>query len=297
MKKLVSFALLFFMLMDAQAQKNTGKISFPKFDTEAHRGGRGLMPENTIAAMKNAVDIGVTTLEMDLHITKDKQVLVSHDSWFNPLITTTPEGKFLDPKEPKRILYSMNYDSIAKYDVGLKPHPDFPKQKKIAAKKPLLSDLIDEMEAYSAGKKRVMWYNMEIKSTPKGDGINHPAPEEFVDLVIELLRNKKLLGRTVIQSFDVRPLQIIHQKYPEIKLSYLVAPGAEKVDEKMQLLGFTPFIYSPEYKTVSAVMIKNCHEKGIKVVPWTVNNIEEVERLKKLKVDGIISDYPDLLVK
>ncbi|MBE7179528.1 MAG: glycerophosphodiester phosphodiesterase [Mucilaginibacter polytrichastri] len=278
-------------------KKMSGKISFPKFDTEAHRGGRGLMPENTIAAMKNAIDLGVTTLEMDLNISKDGQIVVSHDAYFNPLFATTPEGEFLDPKAPKRLLYSMTYDSIAKYDVGLKPHPNFPRQKKIAAKKPLLNDLIDASESYAASKKKTMWYNMEIKSTPNGDGKEHPAPQEFVDKVIGLLKKKNLLSRTIIQSFDVRPLRIIHKDYPDVKLSFLVAKGAENVQAQLDTLGFTPFVYSPEYKTVSAGMVKACHNKQIKIVPWTANTEADIAKLKALKVDGIISDYPDLLVK
>ncbi|MBE7175217.1 MAG: glycerophosphodiester phosphodiesterase [Mucilaginibacter polytrichastri] len=290
MKNLLPILLL---LMSAEAFSQDKNAPFPTFDAEAHRGGRGLMPENTIPAMKDAIDRNVTTLEMDLHITKDGQVIVSHDAWFNPLITTTPDGKFLE-KDEKRLLYSMPYDSIAKYDVGLKPFPEFPRQKKMAVKKPLLSDLIDESETYAKSRKKTMWYNMEIKSSPEGDGTEHPAPEEFVEKVITLLRKKNLLGRTVIQSFDVRPLQIIHKKYPDVKLSFLTGKGGEDVDGQLKRLGFTPFIYSPYYTLVSEASVVHCHALGMKVVPWTANKAEEIEKLKALKVDGVITDFPDL---
>ncbi|MBE7178437.1 MAG: glycerophosphodiester phosphodiesterase, partial [Mucilaginibacter polytrichastri] len=117
------------------------------------------------------------------------------------------------------------------------------------------------------------------------------------DKVIGLLKKKNLLSHTVIQSFDIRPLQIIHKQYPDVKLSFLVAKGAENVQAQLDTLGFTPFVYSPEYRTVSAEMVKACHDKQIKVVPWTANTEADIARLKALKVDGIISDYPDLLVK
>jgi glycerophosphoryl diester phosphodiesterase len=123
------------------------------------------MPENTIVAMYRGIDEGVNTLELDLHISKDRKVVVSHDPYFNELITTTPEGKFLSEEESRdRLLFTMNYDSIKKYDVGLKPYPDFPQQKKIPAYKPLLAVLIDSSEIYAAQKNRKIFYNIEIKS-------------------------------------------------------------------------------------------------------------------------------------
>lgn len=290
MKNLLPILLL---LMSTEAFSQDKTAPFPAFDAEAHRGGRGLMPENTIPAMLDAIGRNVTTLEMDLHISGDGQVIVSHDAWFNPLITTTPDGKFL-AKEEKRLLYSMPYDSIARYDVGLKPHPEFPRQKKMAVKKPLLADLVDATERYAKRRKKTMWYNMEIKSSPQGDGSEHPAPEEFADKVIGLLKAKHLLGRTVIQSFDLRPLQIIHQKYPDVKLSFLTGKGSEDVDGQLKLLGFTPFIYSPYYTLISAATVSRCHELGMKIVPWTANTAEEIKKLKDMHVDGLITDYPDL---
>lgn len=268
---------------------------YNKTDFEAHRGGRGLMPENTIPAMKNAIDLKVNTLEMDLHITKDRQVVVSHDPYFNPLITTTPAGNYLTPAEAKKILlYNLTYDSIKKYDVGLKPHPDFPQQKKMTVAKPLLSQLLDTTEAYAKAKGVTIRYNMEIKSQSKTDNINHPDPETFVKLVIPLLQQKKVIDRTVIQSFDVRALQAIHALYPQVKLSFLVDKDGGNVEAQLQLLGFIPDTYSPAYKTVTKEMVDACHQKHIKVLPWTPNTKEEIKALLDLGVDGVITDYPDL---
>jgi glycerophosphoryl diester phosphodiesterase len=263
-------------------------------DLQAHRGGRGLMPENSIAAMKHAIDLGtVTTLEMDVLISKDGKVVVSHDPYFNAAIPTTPEGKYLDAKEaPKTLLYTMPYDSIRKYDVGLKPHPDFPKQHKQAAIKPLLADLVDAVEQYAGSRK--MYYNIEIKSKEKTDGINHPGVEEFVSRVMDVLKQKNILDRVTIQSFDPRPLNLLHKQYPSLKTSFLVDKDAGRLDEQLTKLDYIPAIYSPAMATVTKEMIDGCHKRNIKVVVWTVNKPEDMQKLITIGADGIISDYPNL---
>jgi len=268
-----------------------------KLDYQAHRGGRGLMPENTIVAMLAVMDNKkVSTLEMDLAITKDKQVVVSHDPILNPLITTKPDGTYIKANElNKNIIYQMDYVALEKYDVGLKIHPGFTGQKKLAASIPTLSSLIDSVETKSKTIGRKMNYNIEIKSVDGKDIIEHPAPDEFVELVVNILQNKNILNRTSIQSFDLRPLRVLHEKYPRIKTSYLVF-GAESANAEKQiaLLGFKPTIYSPEYKYVNKAMVDYCHQKNIQVIPWTVNTKEEINALIELKVDGIITDYPNL---
>lgn len=272
----------------------------PQFDKQGHRGSRGLMPENTIPAMHKAIDFGVTTLEMDVVISKDKKVVVSHDPYFNADITTTPEGKILLKAEgSQRLLYTMNYDSIKKYDVGLKPHPGFPRQQKIAVNKSLLEELIRSTEAYAKQKNSSpLWYNIETKSKPGFDGVHHPAPGEFVDLLIAVIQKEGIAGRTVIQSFDMRTLQVVHQKYPSIKTSLLMENTDKRtLDEQLKELGFVPEVYSPHYSLVTPALVKSCHEKGMKIIPWTVNTKEEIERIRSLGVDGIITDYPDLFHK
>jgi glycerophosphoryl diester phosphodiesterase len=268
-------------------------------DTQAHRGGRGLMPENTIPAMKNAIDLGVTTLEMDAVISADRQVVVSHDLYFHPNITTTPDGKTINKEEAgKLVLFTMPYDSIKKYDVGLKPHPDFPRQKKMAVHKPLLRELLDSSEAYADTKGRKMNYNIEIKSNPAYDGKKHPPVEEFVDLVVSVIKSKGIEKRVTMQSFDDRALQVVHRKYPDMITSLLIEGNDKRsFEEQIAQLGFTPGAYSPHYSLVNAELVKKCRERNIKLVPWTVNSIEEIQKLKDLGVDAIISDYPDLFEK
>ncbi|HEX5668358.1 MAG TPA: glycerophosphodiester phosphodiesterase [Chitinophagaceae bacterium] len=267
------------------------------FDKQGHRGCRGLMPENTIPAMLRAIDLGVTTLEMDISVSRDKKAVVSHDPWFNSMISTTPEGKYINASEEKKYaLYQMDYAEIRKWDVGLKPHPLYAKQQKMAAYKPLLDELIDSAELYAHRKGiKPLYYNIETKCSPAGDGIYHPGPEEFTDLVMEVIIRKKIVKRTIIQSFDERTLQVLHRKYPTVKTAYLIE-GTEKntVAQNIDKLGFRPDIYSPEYRLVTPELISYCHANGMKVIPWTVNDAGQIRKLQEMGVDGIISDYPDL---
>lgn len=299
MRKQVLIASLAVVLAACNASKKTTMPALKGLDKQGHRGCRGLMPENTIPAMRKAIDLGVTTLEMDLNISGDKQVVVSHDPYFNENITTTPEGKYLTKAEAaKRLLYTMPYDSIKKYDVGLKPHPDFPKQQKLAAYKPLLAELIDDAEAYAKGKGRTMLYNIEVKSKPENDGKKHPPVEEFVDLAMAVIHAKGISSRTTLQSFDPRALQVMHRKYPGVVTSLLIENNDKRsLDEQLAQLGFIPNVYSPHYSLVTAALVEQCRQKKIRIIPWTVNTAEEMQRLTALKVDGIISDYPDLFLQ
>lgn len=269
------------------------------FDSQAHRGGRGLMPENTIPAMLDAIDRGITTLEMDLQLTADRKVIVSHDPTFNSNFVTSPQGDTLTREAARKIvLYQLTYDSIKKYDVGLKFNPEFPRQKKMKASKPLLSDLLEETEAYAKKKNRTVYYNIEIKSRPASDGKYYPDLETFIDLAMDVINKKKIADRVVIQTFDTRALHILHRKYPQYALSYLIdAKEKRSVDELIKSLGFIPAALSPHYSIVTDKMIKDCRKRGMRIIPWTVNDLDEMKRLKAMGVDGIISDYSDLFAQ
>ena len=270
-------------------------VSTNNFDFQAHRGGRGLMPENTIPAMLAVMENGtVTTLEMDLAVTKDKQVVVSHDPTLNPIITTKADGTFIKANE--FTIYQMDYVQLQKFDVGLKVHPVYPQQKKLAVAIPTLNDLVDSVELKGKSIGRQMFYNIEIKSVDGKDIIEHPAPDEFVELVVNLIKQKNIDSRTTIQSFDIRPLKVLHQKYPTIQIAYLVeGKGAGDVKMKIDLLGYKPNIYSPEYKYVTKETVEYCHANNMKIIPWTVNTKNEMDALIALGVDGLITDYPNLL--
>jgi len=268
-----------------------------QFDTQGHRGCRGLMPENTIPAMINALDLGVTTLEMDAVITKDNKVVMSHEPFFNHEITTKPDGSYVTEFEEKSLnIFLMTYDEVKKYDVGIKPHPRFPKQKKMNVVKPLLSDLLDSVQNYVASHKRPLpYFNIETKTTPATDNVYHPEPAKFVETLMSVIKEKRIQERVIIQSFDLRTLQYLHDKYPSVKTAMLIEDYDKRgLKDQLKALGFLPTIYSPEYSLVTEDLVKSCHGQKIKVIPWTVNDKVTMDKLKALGVDGIISDYPDL---
>lgn len=299
MKNFLTFTGLLMILSVACTSRihNNSAIEFPSFSTEAHRGGRGVMPENTIPAMKYAVDLGVTTLEMDTHVSSDEKVILYHDNYINPLFTIAPDGNIIPGSDNQKYpLFNMTYAEIAKFDPGSKGNSNYPQQKKIKTHIPLLSEVIDSVQNYikSTGKKQV-FYNIETKSKPSGDNKLHPDPERFVDLLVAVLKEKKILSYVVIQSFDERTIQVVNRKYPTIKTSYLI-DNAKSFEENMEVLGYKPFIISPNSRMVTKEFVQKSHAQNIKVIPWTVNSLEEITKLKTLGVDGIISDYPKLLI-
>jgi len=277
---------------------NIGKKNSYGFDKQAHRGGRGLMPENTIASEQNAINYDCT-LEMDLQMTKDKKIIVSHDAYFNSDFCLAPDGDTMTKKDGlSRLIYTMPYDSVIKYDVGLKPHPGFPQQKKMHAVKPLLSVLIDSVEAYAKRQHHVNHYNIEIKSSANDDGKTYSTLQEYIDSSMNIIIKKGIASRTMMQSFDVRALRIIHEQYSKIKISYLVDKNNKKTPEEyIEQLGFVPDIFSPEFSLVTEDLVKVFHKKHILVIPWTPDTLEEIQRLKNMGVDGVITDYPDLFSK
>lgn len=271
------------------------------FDEQAHRGGRGLMPENTIASEKNAIHYNCT-MEMDLQMTKDKQIVVSHDAYMNALFCFTPGGDTMSRKDGySRLIFDMPYDSVAKYDCGSKPYPAFPEQKKMYTVKPLLSVLIDSAEAYGKREHHINHYNIEIKSNPAWDGKHYSNLAEYVDSAMAIIIRKGIAPRTMIQSFDVRALRIVHKKWPAVEISYLVGAKDEKpaspadrvVQGYIDELGFKPDVWSPEYRLVTSALVKAFHKKHILVIPWTPDTVEEMQKLKDMGVDGEITDYPD----
>lgn len=283
MKKFLFF-LLFPLLNQAQ-----------NFDIQGHRGCRGLLPENTIEAMKKAIDLGVTTLEMDVVISKDKQVLLSHEPFLSHEICLDKNNiEITSSNESSYNLYNMNYSDIKNCDCGSKIHPRFLEQQKLKTYKPLLSDVIDFTENYIAKNYpgRVIQYNIETKSDPKGDTIYHPLPDVFFDLLVAVIQSKKITERTYIQSFDVRTLQHIHKKYPEFK-TVLLVENKLSIANNLKRLGFLPDVYSPEFVLLNAKKVKYLQKKGIKVIPWTINKKEDMQKIIDFGVDGLITDYPD----
>lgn len=271
----------------------------PAFDLQGHRGCRGLMPENTVPAFLKALDLGVTTLELDVVISKDRQVVVSHEPYFSSAFSIRPDGKPVDKSEEKSLnLYQMNYADIKRYDVGSNGNPAYPEQQKLKTYKPLLSEVIEQVEAYRKTKNlSAFLYNIELKSEPSEYNKSQPEPATFCDLVQVIIKKQLSPDQITIQSFDFATLkhwkqQADQNRYPTVRLAALVE-NMRSPKKNIADLGFKPDIYSPYYRLLSADKIARLHEQGIKVIPWTVNQRDDMARLKTQGVDGLITDYPN----
>lgn len=264
-------------------------------DIQGHRGCRGLLPENSMIGFKKAMDLGAHTLELDVVISKDHKVVVSHEPFLNHEIALDLQGNPIPESEEKKYnLYQMTYDSIRQYDCGTKPHPRFPKQEKVKVTKPLLSEVIEMAEAKT---KKSIRYNIEIKRKPSYDEVYAPKLEEFVRLVLEVVQKYDLGNRVNLQAFDLETLETIKKQAPNMKLALLV-DEAEDMKTKLEQLSFTPEIMSPYYKLLTQENIKEYQRiYGMKVIPWTVNTAKDMQQLMDWNIDGIITDYPDILRK
>lgn len=268
------------------------------FDIQGHRGCRAEMPENTVEGCVHAVELGVTTLELDVVITGDQKVLVSHEPWMSSEYCLDPSGKRVAlSAEKQHNIYRMETSLIQQYDCGSIGHPRFPRQRKMRTVKPLLENLIDSVEeaAYRKGRSPIR-YNIEIKSSKKEEGLFHPAPDVFVKAVMEVVTRKGISDRTIIQSFDIRILQELKKRKAPVTISLLVA-NVRSPAGNIRKLGFIPDLYCPYYKLIGKRQIARLHDQQVRVIPWTVNEADDMRRLIGMGVDGIITDDPALLIR
>ena len=287
------------------------------FDLQGHRGARGLMPENTLPAFAKALAIGVTTLELDVGITKDGKVLVSHDSALSPAVTRSSDGKWITERpliSDSTLLELMKYD-VGRADPTSRVAKRFPNQIAVdGTKMPSLEEVFALVK--DAGNEEVR-FNIETKINPLKPN-DTVSPEVFVDAILALIDAHGLESRTSIQSFDWRTLQIVQMRNPQIETTYLTAQqkwlnnvasvdndpspwtagfNIEKTDGNIPLLirEAGGDVWSPFFGDLTASSIQAAHGLGLKVIPWTVNDPKVMEELIDLEVDGIISDYPDQL--
>lgn len=270
---------------------------FP-IDIQGHRGCRGLLPENTIPAFLQALALGVTTLELDVVITRDKVVVVSHEAFLNHEICSDLSGnRILEVEERNFNIYNMDFQELIQFDCGLLNHPRFPNQKNIPVSKPSLQEMITECEQYAFKENRIAPnYNIEIKRTKDGDHDYHPDYIEFTDLVVEQIRQSAIENRTTIQCFDLEVLQYLKENYPNQK-QVLLIHNDKSIDENIDELRHLPHAYSPYFELINNHTVKFCKQNNIKLIPWTVNETTDMKRLISMEVDGIITDYPDRLIQ
>ena len=288
------------------------------FDLQGHRGARGLAPENTLPAFATALSIGVTTLELDLAMTSDGVLVVSHDSRLNPDHTRGADGMFLAAEGPA--IRSLTLAQLQRYDVGrLKPGTAyaaaFPEQRGMdGVRIPTLMEVFDLARQAKADHVR---FNIETKLTPTW-GADTPDPETFAAAVARAVREAELAARVSVQSFDWRTLAIMRRIAPEIERVCLSIDGGSGDTLKRGQPGASPWtagldiddfggsaprlvaaagcsVWSPNQRSVTAASLAEAQALGLKVIPWTVNERPDMERLIQMGVAGIITDYPDRL--
>ncbi len=291
MKALIVFVVLLLTSAVVPAQRFVS--------IEGHRGARGYVPENTIPSFKKALEQGADTIELDVVVTADRKVVVSHEPWFSSLISLDKNGQPI-PADRQRDhnIYKMSYGEVRLYDVGSIGNKDFPLQEKMKVVKPLLSEVFREITAFvKANKMRMPRYNIEIKTLgPEGDNVFHPAIAEYAKLVYGDIKKGGQLKHSIVQSFDVRPLQELRKMDAKLPLALLVS-NKDGLEKNLEKLGFVPDTYSPHYSLVDAELIAGVRSRKLKIVPWTVNEVADLERMSTFDLDGIITDYPDRAIK
>ncbi len=260
---------------------------------QGHRGCRGLMPENTIPAFIKALEY-VQILELDVVVSKDNKIIVSHDPWMEASICSHPDGRAITETEEKELkILELDYLKIKTFDCGLKGNAKFPSQEKLATYKPSLIDMVTEVETYCKDQDIPLpFYDIEIKSLAKWYDEYTPQPEVYVKLILAELNELRIENRCNLQSFDINILEEVHKQDPKIMQAYLIE-NLHGFEKNMEKLSFIPDIYSPYYKFVTKKLAKKVHAKGMRLIPWTVNEIKDMEKMIENGVDGIITDYPD----
>lgn len=266
-----------------------------EIDWQGHRGARGLLPENTIPAFLKALEYPlVKTLELDVAVSKDSQIIVSHEPWFSHHICTKPDGTPVTEAEEKDLkIYEMTYEEIKGYDCGLRGNERFPEQEKMAVYKPSLKDMVKAADARAKELDRPLpYYDIEIKSHAKYYDVFTPQPDIFVSIVLAELKAMNLTKRVTLQSFDMEILEAINRQSPDIVTAQLIE-NQDSFKENLKRLSFKPTIYSPYFEMVTRQLVEEVHAEGMSLVPWTVNEVTDMKRLWYLGVDGIITDYPN----
>lgn len=286
------------------------------FDLEGHRGARGLAPENTLAAFRRALAIGVTTLETDLAVTRDDVLVISHDPYLNSDLVRDADGQWLVERGPA--IRSLTLVELKRYDIGrMNPSSryatQFPSQQAADGERfPTLDELFDLVKT----QPKPVRLNVETKITPT-DPHQTVDPATFARLVVDTIHRAQLGERVTVQSFDWRTLVAVKKRDPSIATACLTIETENNDNVKPGDNGASPWtagfdlrrygsvpklvkaaqcdIWSPLWRNATNERIDEAHALGIKVLPWTVNDPAEMARLIDAGVDGIITDYPDRL--
>jgi glycerophosphoryl diester phosphodiesterase len=301
---------------DANSGKDTANLK--KFNLQGHRGARGLLPENTLPAFEAALQMGVNTLELDIGVTRDGVVVVIHDRLLNMDIARSSKGSWIAQPIP---VNQLTFLQLQQYDVGrLRPDSLYaktlPRQMPVdRARIPSLAQVFDLVKARA---NKTVQLNIETKLSPLKP-LEADGPQAMTERLIETIYEHGMQTRCTVQSFDWRTLRISQVLAPKIPTVYLTAQQiyinnlkqpsptepspwtaglmqreGESVANMIKRAGGRT--WSPMFKEISATDVSHAHEVGLTVIPWTVNTVEDMERMIQWEVDGLITDYPDVAV-
>ncbi|MBC2844842.1 glycerophosphodiester phosphodiesterase family protein [Winogradskyella flava] len=264
-----------------------------QIEVQGHRGCRGLLPENSLPAFEKAIDLGVHTLELDIAITKDSEVVVSHEPFMSRTICFNPDGNEIpETMDMKHNLYEMTHEEIKRFDCGSKFHISYPDQEKLKTYKPLLKEVFDLAKKKNPRVK----FNIEIKSKPEYYGIYTPWPNQYVEIVVNEIIESGMFDQVNLQSFDLAILEEIKRQSAKMKVALLIDED-ESISNKLEALSYKPEIISPYYKLLSQAKVSAYQAKDFQIIPWTINQKEGLKQMIDWRVDGIITDYPNLLIE
>lgn len=300
---IITYSLILFSFVDcATVEKSERQRA--DLDLQGHRGARGLKPENTWPAFEEAIKFKMTTLELDTVLTKDKRVVIHHDSETNPTICQNEDGSEIS----KISLYELTLAELQKLDCGSRKNPNFPKQIPVPNTKLLsIEEFFEKVTTVEKLTKEKYLFNIETKFPDKYK-VSDDVVKEHTNLLVKAIEKYKFVDRTTIQSFDMRTLPVSKSLNPKIRTSALFAPTyfqgflmtfgmgnsyRETILETTKELNAD--IISPYFLYVTPSFVNTAHKSKIEVIPWTVNSEKEALRLIQCGVDGIISDYPDML--
>ncbi|MBY0315190.1 MAG: glycerophosphodiester phosphodiesterase [Bdellovibrionales bacterium] len=280
--------ILGFLIVMLQAPSSA---ALAKIEVQGHRGARGLRPENTIPAFAFGLEKGVDVLELDIAVTSDNIPVISHDPFLNPDLCLDGKGQRLQNPVPIR---KISLKDLKTYDCGTLKNPRFKDQIPVPKTKiPTLQELFDFVKGQSFKGLRAVDFNIETKISP-GYAEFAPEPEAFAKLIVDVARSAGFIKNIRIQSFDDRTLFATQKIAPEVPTILLI--GENHVDFVAAAKAAKVKTISPQHNWVTPEDVKALHAAGIQVIPWTANDEKSWKKLVDMKVDGIITDYPDRLI-
>lgn len=264
-------------------------------EVQGHRGARWSRAENTMPAFQFAVEAGVDTLELDMHVTKDDQIVLIHDHFLNPDLCLDASGNKI---KSGILVRSLTLQQLQSYDCGSLRNPKFKEQKPVGKTHiPTLDELFSWIEKSAMTGARKVKFNIETKSEESHPEYT-PAPKPFVELFLAVVKKHKMLARVTLQSFDYRTLKVAHELEPKLSLSLLIEDAPKSQQELVTLMKiYHAEVLSPQSSWLTQAQVEAMHEIGVRVIPWTVNTAEEWEKMLSLRVDGIITDNPKGLIE